>query len=215
MKKCLLIASFLLSMSCEFPNNSQDIISSSSNNTELSSGSQYQKEERPSSSSRDISSSSSHTQPPQYPQKDERVVAYGWGGISSIVTDMDILKNLYKTSLSEENFDSECDYFLISVPIGEGLSYIEISKDPKSDSLLIYNIHPSLSQPATPLGWSSEWGPYCMYPQTADVLGALICDKYGGLKDRVKFPPIKYYDPTWDCWSSETNFEAVRRKLTF
>jgi len=206
MKKYLFIASLLLLISCETPDNSQEqeTISSSSYNLEQSSSSQG-----------------------TYPQRDERVVAYGWGppdssdaailgtlgmaGVVGIVTDMDILRKTYKTSLNEENFDSECDYFLIFVTIGEGLSYIEVSKDPKSDSLLIYNIHPSLFQPSKPELRSEEMGPYCMYPQTFDVLGALICDKDGGLKDKVKFPPIKYYDPTWDCWGSE----AVRRNLTF
>jgi len=200
MKKYFLITSLLLLMSCGSINNSQNIIGVSHN-----------------------------SEPSQYPQKDKRVVAYGRGpsdssdgvilgtigmaGTVGIVTDMDILKKLYKTSLNEENFDSECDYFLIFVTIGEGLSYIEISKDPESDSLLIYNIHPSLSQPFTPLDWHNEWGAYCMYPASIGVLGALICDKDGGLKDKVKFPTIKYYDSTWNCWGSEERPADKRRNI--
>jgi len=159
-----------------------------------------------SSSSQEISSSSSFEI--ISPQMDERVVAYMWGDYeepqqNKIITDMNKLKEIFKTALNEENFDSECDYFAISVPIYEGLSYLVLSKDQSvtGDVLAVYNIHPSLDQPNAP-NWAGDGS--CMYPQTADIHGILVCDKKGGLRDRINFPPvIRYNDPTWYCWGND------------
>lgn len=156
-----------------------------------------------SSSLRQISSSSNFEK--GYPQMDERVVAYIVGGYEEpIVSDMNKLKEEFKVALNEENFDSECDYFAISVFMGEGLSYMTVSKyqsekiNLNDDVLAVYNIHPSLEQPNAP-GWINDDA--CMYPQNIVGHTLLICDKKGGLKDRMNFPPIiKYNDPNWDCW---------------
>ena len=134
------------------------------------------------------------------PQMDERVVAYIVGasvnGMYQITTDMDTLKGQFQKALNEDNFDSECNYFAISVFAPGSLEYFVVSKDSKSDSLAVYNVWPSSTM--------------CASSDMPFTYGFLICDKKGGLKDRVMLPPIKYYDPTWDC-----DIENDRPRLFF
>jgi hypothetical protein len=191
MKKYLLIASFLFLTACEeeFLGNSQDVSSSSSG----------------------IASSSSSFM--EFPQMDERVVAYGGGAGSrapetlvhtnitaryQISADIDEMKESFQVALNEDNFDPECDYFAIYITAGESRTYFIISKD-LHDPLKIYNIHPSLEQPNAP-----SWGAGgCMYENDLRTHGFLICDKNGSLKDKLMLnvPQIMVYnDPTWDCW---------------
>jgi len=201
MKKCLFIAAFLFLIACgeESLDDSQDI----------------------SSSSLDIAANSSSSNM-EHPQMDERVVAYlnKWGdskdddeglcpinvigrGFCRIGTDIDELKENFQVALNEDNFDPECDYFAIYILQGEILSYYTISKD-SSNYLAIYNIHPSLDQPNSPYGNIGAMN--CMYHSMIWPHGFLICDKEGGLKDKImlKFPPIEpYHDPNWFCWGEE------------
>jgi len=165
-----------------------------------------------------ISSSSQNTQSSsssmKYPQMDERVAAYLLvGSDASIIqgsftiqgmysdyqinTDIDKLKESFPVALSEENFDPECDYFSIHITQGEWLSYYTISKN-DSGNLILYNVHPGLEPPNPNL----QWG-LCLYPSSPRPHGFLICDKEGGLKDKITLeflPTMQYNDPAWDCY---------------
>jgi len=156
----------------------------------------------PSSSSSDITLSSSSFEM-EVPQMDERVVAYRHnGGIGKIeiITDMDLLNRVFKGALN----DPECDYFEIYAPTDHYPTYFVVSKDQNTegDTLVLYHIYPSLEQPNAYKPTPPVNGiPNCGYDASTNSFSFLICDKNGGLKDRVHFsPPVIYYHPNWDCW---------------
>ena len=144
----------------------------------------------------------------KHPKMDERVVAYVGGvsvdGVYQITTDMDVLKEQFQKALNEDNFDSECNYFAVSVFAPGSLEYFVVSKDSKSDSLAVYNVWPSIWPNVWPVTWpnlqdNSSMSTSCVSNDMPFTYGFLICDKEGGLKDRVMLPPIGYNDPAWDC----------------
>jgi len=161
-----------------------------------------------SSSSSGLENPSSSSFEMKVPQMDERVVAYiHSSGKTEIITDMDKLKELFKTALNEKNLDPECDYFAISAFASDGATtYFVVSKDQSADGdfLALYHIYPNLEQPNAPYERGSSEIPVCMYDASIMTYGFLICDKEGGLKDRVNFsPPVNYFHPDWDCWSTK------------
>jgi hypothetical protein len=160
-------------------------------------------EERPDNTQLSSSSETAH------PQLDERVVAYMGGscGINEIITDMDSLKVCFEVALNEENFDPECDYFAIQTATGEYLTHFVVSRD--KDALTVYHIYPSWEQPLSTLGDGYDV-PSCMYPAMPQYFRFLICDKEGGLKNKVNYPPaINYYDPDWECWGGKPEPEKL------
>jgi len=129
-------------------------------------------------------------------QMDERVVAYVGGvdtgtGFLRIATDIDELKKWFPKALNEEHFDSGCDYFSINLFAPGLLEYFVVYKDSTSDSLFIYDVFPA--------DFGSAGDFTCRSPEMPATYGFLICDKEGGLKDKVRLSPITYSDPTWNC----------------
>jgi len=138
-----------------------------------------------------------------HPQMDKRVVAYVGGGNSEgnlrIATDMDELKEWFPKALNEEHFDSKCNYFSITVFAPGGLEYFVVSKETTDDSLLVYRVLPPGFFPSDFPDLAT-----CVSTDKPETYSFLICDKEGGLKDRVKPSIVGYLDHTWDC-SVENN----------
>jgi hypothetical protein len=134
-------------------------------------------------------------------QMDKRVIAYVGGsavsgspfnGFYQVVTDINVLKEHFQKALNEDNFDLKCHYFAINASAVGSLEYFVVSKDSKSDSLAVYKVLPSLTQD------NSSYSTRCISNEKLYSYSFLICDKEGGLKDRI-LPPIEYHDPNWNC----------------